>query len=187
MLRKVMEELRGRRLIAADGLVGTLEDVYFDRAWTVRYLVVHREHRFLGQRLLIAPKSISGASHTSHGISVAFTASEVKNTPGITLDVPVQPDVAEEHPILESALRSVRELTGYSIAAQDGFIGHIRDFVIDDDGWYVIEIIADTRSWLPGHSALVSPDAVDCIRWKERAVRIRLTREDLERSPRMPS
>lgn len=187
MFRKVMEELRGRRLMAADGLVGTLEDLYFDRAWIVRYLVVHAEHRFLGQRILISPGSMSGAGYTAQGISVASTASEMRDAMTAAVSLPVQPDVAEERPILESALRSVRELAGYSVAARDGFIGHVRDFVIDDGSWYVIEMIADTRSWLPGDSALISPDAVDCIRWRDRAIRIRLTREEVERSPRMPA
>lgn len=173
--------------MAADGLVGTVEDLYFDRAWIVRYLVIHTEHRLLGERILVAPESISGASLTSQGLSVTATAGEVKNAPGVTLNVPVQPDAGEERPVLESALRSVRELASYSVAARDGFIGHVRDFVIDDGSWYVIEMIADTRSWLPGDSALISPDAVDCIRWNERAVRIRLTREEVERSPRMPA
>ena len=54
-------------------------------------------------------------------------------------------------------LRSAREVTGYHIQAVDGGIGHVQDFIVDDEDWGIRYMLVDTRNWLPGESVLVSP------------------------------
>jgi sporulation protein YlmC with PRC-barrel domain len=43
-------------------------------------------------------------------------------------------------------LRSTREVIGYHIAASDGEIGHVDDFVINDGSWTVRHIVVDTSN-----------------------------------------
>ena len=41
-------------------------------------------------------------------------------------------------------LRSAEEVTGYHILASDGEIGHVRDFLLEDDDWSIRYIVVDT-------------------------------------------
>jgi len=47
-------------------------------------------------------------------------------------------------------LRSTHEVTGYHLQALDGEIGHIEDFVIDDETWAIRYLIVGTKNWWPG-------------------------------------
>jgi hypothetical protein len=44
-------------------------------------------------------------------------------------------------------LRSSRDVTGYRIQAEDGDVGHVEDFVVDDQTWRVHYLMVDTRDW----------------------------------------
>ena len=87
-----------------------------------------------------------------------------------------------ERKAAESHLRSSGEVIGYSIHAADGRIGHVEDLRIDDRNWAVSGLVVDTRDWLPGKKVLVPPSAVDNIDWSTREVRLRMRREDVDRS-----
>ena len=54
-------------------------------------------------------------------------------------------------------LRSMNEVVGYHIEANDGEIGHVEDFFVDDRAWCIRYMLVDTRNWLPGRKVLVSP------------------------------
>jgi len=54
-------------------------------------------------------------------------------------------------------LRSMKEVTGYNIQALDDSVGHVEDFIIDDDTKAIRYLIVDTRNWWPGKKVLVSP------------------------------
>jgi hypothetical protein len=57
----------------------------------------------------------------------------------------------------KSHLRSVKEVIGYHIQATDGDIGHVEDFVVDDEVWALRYVVVDTRNWLPGRKVLWYP------------------------------
>ena len=80
-------------------------------------------------------------------------------------------------------LRSTAAITGYAISAQDGEIGHVEDFVIDDETWGIRYLVIDTRNWLPGKKVLISTLWIDQISWAESKVAIHLTRESIEHAP----
>ncbi|WP_119461811.1 PRC-barrel domain-containing protein [Rhodospirillaceae bacterium SYSU D60014] len=80
-------------------------------------------------------------------------------------------------------LRSAQEVGGYYIGARDGEIGHIEDFLIDENGWSIRYLVADTRNWLPGKRVLISPDWVLRVDWSERRVDLDLTQEQVRNSP----
>ena len=50
----------------------------------------------------------------------------------------------------DSHLRSSHDVSGYHIHAADGEIGHVEDFIIDDETWAIRYLIIDTRNWWPG-------------------------------------
>lgn len=80
-------------------------------------------------------------------------------------------------------LRSIREVDGYAIEATDGEIGHVEDFILEDEQWLVRYIVVDTRKWLSGRRVLVSTEWVDEIRWRDRTVGVELSREQIQDSP----
>lgn len=94
-----------------------------------------------------------------------------------------EPDRAATAQPGDPNLRSMREVAGYSISAIDGKIGHVEDFILDDEDWVVRYLVLDTRSWLTGKRVLVSPEWVREILWRERAVSLELSRDEIRDSP----
>ena len=51
-------------------------------------------------------------------------------------------------------------LIGCSVAARDGRIGAVKDFLLDGRRWAVRWMVVDTGDWLPGRKVLIHPSAV---------------------------
>jgi hypothetical protein len=83
----------------------------------------------------------------------------------------------------ESHLRSIKEVTGYHIQASDGEIGHVEDFIVDEEVWSLRYIIVDTRNWLPGRKVLVSPQWATKVDWAEEKLRVDLATDRIKNSP----
>lgn len=80
-------------------------------------------------------------------------------------------------------LRSTRDVSGHHLQAVDGEIGHLEDFVIDDETWAIRYLIIDTQNWWPGKKVLVSPRWIERVSWSESKVFVSLSRETIKQSP----
>ena len=80
-------------------------------------------------------------------------------------------------------LRSTHDVSGHDIEAADGEIGHVEDFIIDDETWAIRYLIIDTRNWWPGKKVLVSPQWIERVSWSESKVFVNLSRETIKQSP----
>ena len=80
-------------------------------------------------------------------------------------------------------LRSTHDVSGHHIQAADGEIGHVDDFIIDDETWAIRYLIIDTRNWWPGKKVLVSPQWIERISWSESKVFVNLPLETIKQSP----
>jgi len=80
-------------------------------------------------------------------------------------------------------LRSAGEVTGYHIEAANGEIGHVEDFLVDDESWRIELMVIDTRDWLPGKKVVVALRDISAIHWPDRVVRVAQTREEIESGP----
>jgi sporulation protein YlmC with PRC-barrel domain len=80
-------------------------------------------------------------------------------------------------------LRSTKSVEGYNIQSNDGEVGHVEDFIIDDNKWNLVFFIVDTRNWLPGRKVLVSPNWIKKIEWSEEKVFVNLSQESIKNSP----
>lgn len=80
-------------------------------------------------------------------------------------------------------LRSTSKVEGYFIHANDGEIGHVEDYIVDDEKWNILFIVVDTTNWLPGKKVLILPHWVNRIEWGESKVYINLTKKSIEESP----
>lgn len=81
-------------------------------------------------------------------------------------------------------LRSTNEVINYNIDSENGSIGHIEDFITDDNDWKIRYIIVDTRNWLPGGKKIIlSVNWIEKIIWEESKVKVRLTKSEIKNSP----
>ncbi|HUR58860.1 MAG TPA: PRC-barrel domain-containing protein, partial [Opitutaceae bacterium] len=80
-------------------------------------------------------------------------------------------------------VRSVRAVTGYAIAAKDGALGHVDDFLIDDRSWEIRYLVVDTRNFLPGKKVIVAPQWIQSVGWEDAKVSVDLARETIKSSP----
>jgi sporulation protein YlmC with PRC-barrel domain len=148
-----VRELRGEKVAARDGLVGSVDDVYFDDGgWGVRYLAVDTGRWLPGRRLLVPPASVETALSSKRKIRLALTREQLEAMP-TGARVP------------GGRLRSGSEVIGYGIEARDGAIGQVQDFVVDDRTWAIHDVVVDTMKWWPGGHVCVHPPL---IRWRAR-------------------
>ncbi len=85
-----------------------------------------------------------------------------------------QPERGDPH------LRSTEEVSGYEIMAEDGEIGHLDDFLVDDASWRIEAVVVATRDWLPGKKVVISPKTIREVSWMEGYVRVGLRRDEIE-------
>lgn len=80
-------------------------------------------------------------------------------------------------------LRSTSDVTGHHIEALDGEIGHVEDFIIDDETWAIRYLIVDTKNWWTGKHVLVAPQWIERVSWPESKVFVNLSRAIIKQSP----
>ncbi|MBK8805960.1 MAG: PRC-barrel domain-containing protein [Bacteroidales bacterium] len=90
---------------------------------------------------------------------------------------------AKEEKSWNSHLRSTNEVNDYQIQANDGEIGHVEDFIIDDENWAIRYLIIDTKNWWSGKMVLVAPQWIERVSWTESKVFVNLSRESIKQSP----
>ena len=80
-------------------------------------------------------------------------------------------------------MRSAREIEGYHIHASDEKIGHVKDFILDDEIWMIRYLVVDTRNFLPGRKVLMTPSWISGIDWALSEVKVDVTAEAVKKSP----
>jgi hypothetical protein len=84
-------------------------------------------------------------------------------------------------------LWNASKIRGYAIAARDGRLGTVCDFLFDDASWLIRWLVVDTGNWLPGRKVLLPPSVLGHPDSMEQAFSVRLTRQQVEDSPDMGS
>ncbi len=80
-------------------------------------------------------------------------------------------------------LRSTQEVSAYSIAATDGELGYVEDFILEEDSWAIRYLVIDTHKWWAGKKVMIAPQWIASIDWVQASVHVRLTREGIKQSP----
>jgi hypothetical protein len=107
----------------------------------------------------------------------------METTPAALRELAAERITVPPEPKGDPHLRSVEEVTGYHVQATDGDIGHVEEFVLDEETWALRYMVVDTRNWLPGKKVLVSPAWVSGFDWPEGRAVVDLTREQIKNSP----
>ena len=80
-----------------------------------------------------------------------------------------------------------QHLNKYTIKAQDGELGHISDFLFDEELFYLRYLVVNTEPFLLRNMVLVSPMNFQKIDPNDRTVYLSITKEALENSPSLDS
>jgi hypothetical protein len=83
----------------------------------------------------------------------------------------------------DACLYSTQAVNGYHLQASDGTIGHVCDFMMDDQSWAIGQLVIKTGHRLSGREVRIPAGQVDRISWDESKVFVKLTRAAVEQSP----
>jgi hypothetical protein len=195
-------DLKRMSVAASDGPVGRVKDAYFDdRRWALRYLVVHTGNWLIGHDVLVAPGSLHLDGRGERLLELGMTSEQVRRSPGIDADRPVSRQyeastfdgydsrhyltgpvtrrLDRAHRRRDPHLRSAGEVCGHHVNAADGPIGHVEDFLLDDERGSFPFVVVDTRNWLPGRRVLIDTQLVRDIDWLERRLDVSLSRDEV--------
>ena len=229
MLNSVLQ-INGSKIIARDGEIGHVKEVYFDDDnWTIRYLVIDTGTWLEGRDVLVSPYAVAQPVGGGKQINLTLTQQQITDSPTTETHLPVSrqhereltryyafpayweggelwamnalplvpaplPTAVEsaeiaqaraaEVPLEDVHLRSSSNITGYDLQATDDSIGHVSDFIFDDESWAIRYLVVDTRNWWPGgKKVLVATHWIARIDWADKAVFTTLTRAEVKASP----
>jgi hypothetical protein len=80
-------------------------------------------------------------------------------------------------------LRNASAINGDAIAASDGRLGTVSDFLFDDASWLVRWLVVDTGNWLSGRKVLLPPSVLGHPDPKTKEFPVRLTMQQVKDSP----
>jgi hypothetical protein len=76
-------------------------------------------------------------------------------------------------------------INGYAIAASDGEIGTVSDFLFDDSSWLVRWLVVDTGNWLSGRKVLLPTPVLGHLDHAGQKFEVRLTMQQVKDSPQI--
>ena len=89
MLNQV-ETLKGYKLHARDGAIGSVSEFYFDdQYWTIRYLVAETGSWLFRRQVLISPYALLDVNKESKSISINLRKKQIEESPSLDSDQPV--------------------------------------------------------------------------------------------------
>jgi hypothetical protein len=91
--------------------------------------------------------------------------------------------VPQAHAHDDHHLRSGNGVMRYYVHANDGDIGHVQGFLVDESSWAIRYLIVNTSNWWLGHDVLVAPEWIVNVSWAESMVTVGLTREAIKTAP----
>ena len=83
----------------------------------------------------------------------------------------------------DSHLRSTGDVIGYHIQASDGELGHVDDFLVDEETWAIRYAVVDTSNWWFGKKVLVATDWIANVSWEHSKVVVDVRRQTLKDAP----
>jgi sporulation protein YlmC with PRC-barrel domain len=120
--------------------------------------------------------SIGGRGPYSYSEAMLPRSMTYFETPPLAGDSPAQ-DQGDTH------LHSTKAMTGYGISAIDGHLGHIEDFIVNDETWRISYLAVDTRNWWPGKQVLLPPDWIGQRNWVENTLEVNVIRNQVRNAP----
>lgn len=89
----------------------------------------------------------------------------------------------DDEPNGDAHLRSATELRNYHVQGTDDAVGHVADFIADDETWGVNYLVVDTSNWWFGRKVLIAPKWATRVSWLDRKVFVDMTRDAIKAGP----
>ena len=83
---------------------------------------------------------------------------------------------------MKTSLFQIKDLHRAVVHATDGEIGHVEEFLFDDEHWTIRYLVVDTGNWLKSRKVLISPMALGDLDSDKHGIQVNLTREKIENS-----
>jgi hypothetical protein len=83
----------------------------------------------------------------------------------------------------DAHLRSTLAVNGYHLQASDGLLGHLCDFMMDDQSWGIGQLVIKTGHRFSGKEVQIPTSKIDRISYEDSTVFVNLTKEAVEQSP----
>lgn len=187
--------LQSYKLESLDGEIGMVKEFYFDdQHWTIRYLVADIGNWLKGRQVLISPHTLAAVTNNEQRIKINLTNKQIEDSPSLDSDKPFPRQFEDAYPSImrdrkmektwDTYLRRTHGVTGHRIQAANGEIGHVVDFIIDDETWAIRYLLIDTRNLWPGKKVLISKRWIERISWLESKVIVNLPIEVIKLSPK---
>jgi hypothetical protein len=80
-------------------------------------------------------------------------------------------------------LRSLKDLERYDVSANDGDVGRVVNFLLDDERWAIRYLVVDTGVFFRSRRVLVSPISFRQADWLTHRFHLALTIASIEGSP----
>lgn len=97
---------------------------------------------------------------------------------------PITEDLyAVDNSVYDIHLQSALKVSGYHIHAIGGEIGHLNDYIIDDQTWKITDVIVDTHKFTGGKKVVVNVTHVDALNWSVYEVFLDISVNDVKNSP----
>jgi hypothetical protein len=204
-----VNDLSGYEISATDGSIGHVRGFYFDpQSWNIHYLAVDTREWLPGRIVLISLVALGKLDPGHRLMPISLSKEQIKNGPPVEEDAPItslhalnayygwqfslcgdMPSHCIEPTETGSAgeedveLRSTREMIGFYVKAGDGHVGHVEDFIVDDEGWAVRYMVTDGRNRLLGKKALIPLSWTDEIGWTNKEVYVAASLGVIKDSP----
>ncbi len=207
-----INNLKGEWVQSINGDFGHIKEFLFDdERWSIKYLVVDTGHLLPGKKVLISPEAFDVQDWKLGKFSVKLSKEQILQCPDIDEHPPVKRSMEKEFneyygnkiywadgsvvlkafevepkPIdyhCEDHLRSTNEVSGYKVHAEDGDIGHVEDFILDDSAWNVRYVLIHTGHLFTNKKVLFSPTWISRFSCHERKIDMSLLRNDIMHSP----
>jgi uncharacterized protein YrrD len=170
-MQRNSKSLIGYIMEATDGEIGKVDELYFDdRTWKINYLIVNTGSWLSGREVLISTAKLANTRSERGVLPVNLTKEQVRNSPDMDTNKPVSRQQEDENPDKDLHLRSIDEVMGYNIHATDGEIGHIKDFILDDETWQIEYLLVDTHNWFGGKKVLIETRHIQAVQWERSLV-----------------
>lgn len=196
-MKQLLSNLLGSTVDSTQGPCGTIRDFYFDdHHWVLRYLVCQLPRQEGGRFVLIPSGHFLAKEWDLPVFPVAMEPEQIRDCHSIDAELPVSRQKFESYsqmipwtevggmgiptytfdndtstlPKGDPNLRSFEVVRQYRVEAPRGILGWVKDFVIDDNGWFVHGLIIKLKPWYQSKTIMVSPHWAKSIDWADGAI-----------------
>ncbi len=178
---------------ATDGEIGSLEGFYFDdKGWEIRYMVLKPRKWLSGRKVLISPVSLGTPDFGKRVLPANLSKEQIEASPAVKEGAPLTRQEEEKLDLYykwpeywkemkKSRLHMSKDVLKYVVAAKDGDVGKVDDFIVDDSGWRIRYLVVDTG--LLGKKVPIAPEWVDEIDAKGRRILVGLMKDEIRKAP----